>query len=163
MEEIFIHLLNISIVASFLILAIILFRLCFRKAPKWVLVLLWGLVGLRLLMPFSIESAVSLIPSKNTIPTTITNERYPALDTGFESVDEFINPILSGSMQATPENSVNPMQAVISILGWIWLSVMLCMLIYMTVSFIYLRIKTRVKVEREDNVSLYSEIYVFRG
>ena len=154
MEDLFIHVLNISITASFLVLAIILYRLFAKKAPKWVSVLLWGLVGLRLLLPFSIESAMSLIPSKNTIPTTITHDRYPALDTGFGSVDEIVNPVLSGSMEARPEYSANPMHTLITILGWIWLAVMLCMLIYMTVSFIYLRIKTRVKVECEENVYL---------
>lgn len=154
MEYLFIHVLNISITASFLVLAIILYRLFAKKAPKWVSVLLWGLVGLRLLFPFSIESALSLIPSKNTIPTTITHDRYPALDTGFENVDEIVNPILSGSMEARPEYSANPMHVWITALGWIWLAVMLCMLLYMAASFIYLRIKTRVKVEREDNVYL---------
>ena len=154
MEYLFIHALNISITAGFLVLAIILYRLFAKKAPKWVSVLLWGFVGLRLLFPFSIESAMSLIPSKNTIPTTITHDRYPALDTGFGSVDEIVNPILSGRMEARPEYSSNPMHTLITILGWIWLTVMFCMLIYMTVSFIYLRIKTRVKVEREDNVYL---------
>ena len=154
MEYLFIHVLNISITASFLVLAIILYRLFAKKAPKWVSVLLWGLVGLRLLFPFSIESALSLIPSKNTIPTTITHDRYPALDTGFGSVDEIVNPILSGSMEARPEYSSNPMHVWITALGWIWLAVMLCMLLYMAASFIYLRIKTRVKVEREDNVYL---------
>ena len=154
MEHLFIHVLNISITASFLVLAIILYRLFAKKSPKWVFVLLWGFVGLRLLLPFSIESALSLIPSKNTFPTTITHDRYPALDTGFESVDEIVNPILSGSMEAHPEYSANPMQVWITVLGWIWLAVMLCMLLYMAASFIYLRVKTRVKVEREDNIYL---------
>lgn len=154
MEDLFIHALNISITVSFLVLAIIVYRLFAKKAPKWVSVMLWGLVGLRLALPFSIESALSLIPSKNTIPTTITHERFPALDTGFGSIDEIVNPILSGSMEARPENSVNPMQALITILGWIWLGVMICMLLYMTASFIYLRIKTRVAVKKEDNVYL---------
>ena len=154
MEDLFIHVLNISITASFLVLAIILYRLFAKKSPKWVSVLLWGLVGLRLLFPFSIESALSLIPSKNTIPTTITHDRYPALDTGFENVDEIVNPILSGSMKARPEYSANPMHVWITALGWIWLAIMLCMLLYMAASFIYLRIKTRVNVEREDNVYL---------
>ena len=154
MEDLFIHVLNISITASVLVLAIILYRLFAKKAPKWVSVLLWGFVGLRLLLPFSIESALSLIPSKNTIPTTITHDRYPAFDTGFGSIDEIVNPILSGSMEARPEYSSNPMHTLITILGWIWLCVMLCMLLYMAASFIYLRIKTRVRVEREDNIYL---------
>ena len=154
MEELFIHILNISITASFLVLAIILYRLLAKKSPKWVTVLLWGFVGLRLLLPFSIESALSLIPSKNTIPPTIIHDRYPALDTGFGSVDEIVNPILSGSMEARPEYSANPMQIWITALGWIWLAVMLCMLLYMAASFIYLRVKTGVKAERENNIYL---------
>ncbi len=154
MEGLFIHVLNISITASFLVLAIILYRLFAKKAPRWVSVLLWGFVGLRLLIPFNIESAWSLIPSKNTIPTTITHDRYPALDTGFGALDEIVNPVISGSMEARPEYSANPMHVWITALGWIWLAVMLCMLLYMAASFIYLRIKTKVKVEREDNVYL---------
>lgn len=154
MEDLFIHVLNISITASFLILAIILYRLFAKKAPRWVSVLLWGFVGLRLLLPFSIESALSLIPSKNTIPTTITHDRYPALDTGFKGINELVNPILSVSMEAHPEYSANPMHVWITVLGWIWLCGMVCMLLYMTASFIYLRLKTMVKVEREDNVYL---------
>ena len=157
MEYLFIHALNISITASFLVLAIILYRLFAKKAPKWVSVLLWGLVGLRLLLPFSIESALSLIPSQNTIPTTITHDRYPALNTGFDSIDEIVNPVLSGSMEARPEYSANPMQILVTILGWIWLGVMLCMLIYMVASSIYLRIKTRVKIGRETDVYLSDE------
>ena len=154
MEYLFISAVNVSIVASFLVLAIILYRLFAGKAPKWVSVLLWGLVGLRLLFPFNIESALSLIPSKTTIPTTITHDRYPALDTGFTTLDEIVNPVLSDSMEARPEYSANPMHTWITVLGWIWLAVMLCMLLYMAASFIYLRIKTRVKEKLENDVFL---------
>ena len=154
MEYIFIHVLNISIVASFLVLAIIIYRLLARRAPRWVSVLLWGLVGLRLLFPFELESKVSLIPSKSTVPPTITHDRYPALDTGFGSLDEIVNPVLSGSMEARPEYSANPMHTWVTLLGWIWLSVMLCMLLYMVGSFIYLRVRTRVRVERESGIYL---------
>lgn len=154
MEGLFIHVLNISITASFFVLAIIIYRLLAKKAPKWVCVLLWGLVGLRLILPFNIESTFSLIPSKNTIPTTITHDRYPALDTGFGELDEIVNPILSDSMAARPEYSANPIQILITILAWIWLAIMLCMLLYMASSFIYLRIKTRVNIAREDNIYL---------
>ena len=154
MEHLFIHVLNISITASFLVLAIIIYRLFAKKAPRWVSVLLWGLVGVRLLLPFELESEISLVPSKSTVPQTITHDRYPALDTGFGSVDEIVNPILSGSMEARPEYSANPMAVWMTVLGWIWLGVMVCMLLYMAASFIYLRIKTRVGVKREDNVYL---------
>ena len=154
MEELFIHILNISITASFLVLAIIFYRIFAKKAPKWISVLLWGLVGLRLLLPFSIESAMSLIPSKNTIPTTIATDRFPSLDTGFESIDEIVNPFISNSMEARPEYSANPVQIRLTVLGWIWIAVTLCMLLYMLASFIYLRMKTRIKLKIDDNAYL---------
>lgn len=154
MEELFIHILNISITASFLVLAIIFYRIFAKKAPKWISVLLWGLVGLRLLLPFSIESAMSLIPSKNTIPTTIATDRFPSLDTGFESIDEIVNPFISDSMEARPGYSANPVQIRLTVLGWIWIAVTLCMLLYMLASFIYLRIKTRIKLKIDDKAYL---------
>lgn len=152
MEYLFINAFNVSQTASFLVLAIIIYRLLSKNSPKWVSVLLWGMVGLRLLIPFSIESTLSLIPSKTTIPDTITHDRYPAVNTGIGTIDELVNPILSGSMEAHPEYSVNPMSLLITVLGWIWLGVMMCMFLYMTASFIYLRIKTRVKIKGEENV-----------
>ena len=62
MEALFLKLVNMSITASWLVLAIIAVRLIFKKAPKWILCLLWGLVAFRLICPFSIESGLSLIP-----------------------------------------------------------------------------------------------------
>ena len=43
---------NMSVTASWLILAVLLLRFVFKKAPKWLRVALWGVVGLRLLLPF---------------------------------------------------------------------------------------------------------------
>ena len=62
MEALFLKLVNMSITASWLVLAIIAVRLIFKKAPKWIFCLLWGLVAFRLVCPFSIESGLSLIP-----------------------------------------------------------------------------------------------------
>ena len=154
MEDLFIYVLNVSIAASFLVLAVIVYRLLAKKAPKWVSVLLWGLVGARLLFPFEIESALSLIPSKNTVPVTIVQDKYPALDTGIGSIDEIVNPLLSDSLAANPGYSANPMQILIPALGMIWLAVMLGMLTFMAGSFVYLRIKTSVRVKRERGIYL---------
>ncbi len=158
MEELFIRAMNVSITASFLVLAIVCYRSFARSAPKWASVLLWGLVALRLIFPFNIESSLSLIPSKSTIPTTITQDRFPALDTGIPPLDEAINPIISSSAETRPEYSASPMQVAMTVLGWIWLSVMIAMLIYMVSSFIYLRVKTRIALEREDGVYLCDDI-----
>ena len=68
MDAIFLEVFNRSIAAGWLILAVILLRLVLKKAPKAARRWLWGLVGLRLLCPFSIQSAMSLIPSPGTVP-----------------------------------------------------------------------------------------------
>ena len=66
MSDIFLKILNMSIAASWLILAVMLFRFILKKVPKWITVLLWGIVAFRLVVPFSFESALSLIPSAET-------------------------------------------------------------------------------------------------
>ena len=62
MSNLFLKILNMSISASWLILAVLILRLVLKKAPKWVNVLLWGIVAVRLICPFTSESSVSLIP-----------------------------------------------------------------------------------------------------
>ncbi|MBQ7313135.1 MAG: peptidase M56, partial [Clostridia bacterium] len=71
MEKLFLELLNRSITAGWLILAVILIRLLFRRAPKWVTGCLWILVAVRLVIPFSVESVYSLIPRTETVPYEI--------------------------------------------------------------------------------------------
>ena len=87
MSELFIKLLNMSISASWLVLAVLLLRLILKKAPKWVNVLLWGIVAIRLVCPFSLESALSLIPSAETVSPEIMMDRTPEISTGIDSFD----------------------------------------------------------------------------
>ena len=82
MEALFLKLVNMSITASWLVLAIIAVRCIFKKAPKWILCLLWGLVAFRLICPFAIESGLSLIPDAEplaevTIYTSETGKQAP--------------------------------------------------------------------------------------
>ena len=80
MDDVFLKIVNLSISASWLILAVLVLRVVLKKAPKWVMPLLWGVVALRLVCLFSIESALSLIPSAETIPSEIVTEtREPVL------------------------------------------------------------------------------------
>ena len=66
MNELFLKIINMSISASWLVLAVLILRFVLKKAPKWINVLLWGIVAIRLICPFSFESALSLIPSAET-------------------------------------------------------------------------------------------------
>lgn len=87
MTEIFLNLVNLSITASYLILAVFILRFILRKAPKNLLLWLWGLVGLRLAFPFSVESALSLIPKSEPIPVDIAYSPAPAINSGVAVVD----------------------------------------------------------------------------
>lgn len=95
MEAIFIKLLNVSIAASWLILAVILFRMVLRNAPKWIRCVLWGLVAVRLICPFSVESMFSLLPSGETVPQEILYAEKPSIHTGVPLVNNVVNPYIS--------------------------------------------------------------------
>ena len=74
MEGVFIHLLNMSISAGWLILAVLVLRLLLRKAPRWIFVMLWGIVAIRLILPVTIESPLSLQPGNILITKEVPQE-----------------------------------------------------------------------------------------
>ncbi|MBQ3017183.1 MAG: hypothetical protein IJD79_10425 [Clostridia bacterium] len=152
MTDLFIRLFNISVSASFFVLAIILFRLIFKKAPKFISVLLFGLVGIRLILPFSIESSISLVPSKSTLPDGVELEKYPMIESGIPAVDEIVNPYFENSFAPMPEASANPLQIVFAILANIWLLVAALMLLYLVLSFTLLKLKLRESVAYNEGV-----------
>ena len=153
-KDIFLKLFNLSVSASFLVLAVLVLRLLLKKAPKWSICLLWGLVGLRLVFPFSIESVFSLIPSAETVSPDIVYEAEPTIDSGIEMVDHIVNPILIQTFAPSQEmvTSVNPMQVFFAIATVIWLIGMLAMIAYMLVGYIRLRLRLRTAIKWEDNV-----------
>ena len=87
MSEVFLRIVNMSISASYFVAAVLLLRLILKKAPKWVNVLLWGLVAVRLVCPFSIESALSLIPSAETIPEQVITQMRVDIQTNIPQMD----------------------------------------------------------------------------
>ena len=122
MAAVFLKLLNLSISASWLVLAVLVLRLISKRSPKWVNVLLWGIVALRLVLPFSIESALSLIPSAETVsPAVVQFAPAPTITSGVSVIDNAVNPSLSEHFSAVPTASVNPLYAWTEIAGWVWL------------------------------------------
>lgn len=152
MSGLFIRLFNISISAGFFVLAVLLFRLVFKKAPKFISVLLFGLVGLRLIIPISIESSISLVPSKATLPENIELEQYPMIESGIGAVDEIVNPFLESSFAPVPEASANPMQIVIGIFAYVWLIIAVTMILYLLISYLILKSKLRESVLIEERI-----------
>ena len=155
MSGIFLKLLNLSISASWLVLVVLALRLVLKRAPKWVNVLLWGMVALRLMLPFSIESALSLIPSAETLsPEVVRFDPAPTITSGVEFIDNAVNPSLSESFAAAPLASVNPLYVWTYLAGWVWLIGLGAMLLYALVSYLRLRRRVSVSLPIQDNIYL---------
>lgn len=158
MEAVFLKLLNMSISATWLVLAVLILRLFLKKAPKAVHVFLWALVGIRLLLPVSVESMFSLIPSVQTIPPEITYAQTPEIHTGISILNQAVNPIIAQSFTPNPATSANPLQIWVAI-GWnVWLLGAVCMLLYSAISYIRLRWQVRVNLQTEKNVFLCDRV-----
>lgn len=158
MEVIFIKLLNMSISAGWLILAVMLLRLLLKKAPKWISVVLWGLVGLRLVFPFSLQSVLSLIPSAEVISPSIGYAQHPEINSGVSVIDNAVNPTLGTSLAATPMNSVNPMQIVLYLGGLVWVGGIVILLLYGLISYLRLRRKVTEAIPYEKNTWLCDQV-----
>lgn len=157
MGEIFLKLLNLSITASWLILAVLCIRLLFRKIPKWITCLLWGVVAIRLIFPFSIESAFSLQLSAEPIRTSTMVEGelipyVPSVDSNIGVVENTVNPLLAEAFAYQETESVAPLQIATEIAGSVWLSGMVVLLIFALVSMIKLRLRVREAVRYKENI-----------
>ena len=151
MTKIFLNLANLSITAGYLILAVLILRLILRRLPKNLLLWLWGLVGLRLILPFSLESALSLIPRARPIPMDIAYSPSPAIDSGVAVIDRAVNPVMAESLTPAAWASVNPMQIVLTIASIIWLAGVAVMLLYAAFSYCRLSRKCAVSLPLGDN------------
>ena len=159
MSVIFLKLLNLSISASWLVLVVLVLRLVLKRAPKWVDVLLWGMVALRLMLPFSIESALSLIPSAETLsPEVVQFDPAPTITSGVELIDNAVNPSLSESFAAAPLASVNPLYVWTYLAGWVWLIGLAAMLLYALVSYLRLRRRVSASIPLRENIYVCDEV-----
>ena len=121
MTDVFLGFLNRSLSAAILIFAIVLIRLVFKKAPKWLLCALWALAAVRLLCPVSVESVLSLIPSAETVQPEIVYSVEPAITSGIPAVDAIVNPPLQAAFTPDPAQSANPLQILTWLAAWVWL------------------------------------------
>ena len=152
MTELFLHFVNVSISACWIVLAAVLFRLIFKKAPKWISVMMWGVVALRLVMPFSISSALSLVPSVETVSPQIMYTAEPTITSGISFVNAVVNPIIIDKFAPTEASVVNPLQHLIPTLAVVWLAGIVLMLTYMLGSYLRIRIKLKSAVRLYKNV-----------
>ena len=159
MAAVFLKLLNLSISASWLVLAVLVLRLISKRSPKWMNVLLWGIVALRLVLPFSVESALSLIPSAETVsPAVVQFDPAPTITSGVSIIDNAVNPALSEHFAAAPTMSVNPLYVWTYLAGWVWLIGLGAMLLYALVSYLRLRRRVSVSLCVRENIYLCDAI-----
>lgn len=152
MNELFITILNMSISGGWIVLAVLLLRLLLKKAPKWITVLLWGIVAVRLICPFAIESVMSLIPSAETISPNIMMDKTPEIDSGIPFINNAINPIISDSLSPDLGASANPLQIWIPLLSIVWGTGIVVLLAYTAISYWRIKWKIRTAVLFHDNI-----------
>ena len=158
MGELFLKTLNMSIAASWLILAVVLLRFALKKAPKWIAVLLWGVVAVRLVVPFSFESALSLIPSAETFNAHNIQYETPAISSGIPAVNNAVNPVQGETFATNPAASVNPLYVWTFIVSVIWLIGIAAMLLYAVISYVRVRQSVRESVPYEGDIFLCDHV-----
>lgn len=147
-----------SITASWLVLAVVVLRLLLRKAPKAISCALWVLVALRLLLPFSFESVLSLVPSAETIPSDFTTAEKPEIDSGFYGVNNVINPIITETLANQGDTVEPPAKALTEDLAIVWAIGVVIMLAYMLASYLRVKAKVREGVALKDNVMMCDQV-----
>ena len=134
MIEVFQRIMSVSYSASWLIIAILGLRFLVRRMPKWGNVLLWGLVALRLLLPFSIESRYSMIPGKQ-------------VDGDLPAINNINSPVFDGSVTTT-----NGDLSITAIFSFLWLVGVLALLTYSAVRYLRLLRKLHTAILVRDNI-----------
>ena len=152
MNELFLKIINMSISASWLILAVLILRLVLKKAPKWVNVLLWGIVAVRLICPFSFESALSLIPSAETFPEKIISGPSFDIQTGISPVDNRINDYLGDRYFEGVTVPTNNGNSIMTILTIVWTIGILLLVAYTVISYWRLHREIDTAVRYKDNI-----------
>ncbi|MCQ2479878.1 MAG: M56 family metallopeptidase, partial [Clostridia bacterium] len=156
MSDIFLNLLNISLTAGWLILAVILLRFLLKKAPKTVNFILWALVAIRLICPFSLQSALSLIPSAEPVHETMISQAAVTVDSGISAVDENVNEFIDSHI-----NEMTPVESrfdVMTICGIIWAAGFVLMLMFFAFSFIRIKRQTAASINVKERIWMCDDI-----
>ena len=151
MTDLFLRILNMSISASYIVIALLLLRFPLKKAPKWICVLLWGIVAVRLICPISAESILSLIPSAETVNPNIMTDSFQGVNTGIPELNSAIEPIIK-ELAMPQQNGKSALQLLIPILSAVWISGCFALLLYTFVSYMKVRRKIGTAVLLRDNI-----------
>lgn len=161
MGEVFLKAVNLSIAASWIIVAVIVLRFLLKKAPKWIQCVLWSLVAIRLICPVLPQSKLSIVPSEAVFPVekiystdeqTADNPHNWEINTGVARVDNGQGAILQ-------DVSTGPvLRSNLEILGWVWCAGMGVMLLYAFITYAGLRKNVSASVSAGGNVMVCDDI-----
>ena len=157
-DIIFIQLINMSISAGWLILAVIVLRLLMRKAPRWICCVLWAMVAVRLVCPVSLESIFSLVPSAETI--SFEDEIMPEISSGVPFVDNMLNPMIESTINGPVDHRIqdvitspaSPLINWIHLAGIVWAAGFAAMLAIAILGYLRVRRTLREAVLWQDNI-----------
>ncbi len=158
MSALFLELMNRSISVTWLLLAVFLLRFVLKKMPKRLNGILWALVAVRLLCPFSVESMFSLIPSGETVPADIMTTAAPEIHSGVSVLNAYVNPVIEEKFSPVAGASVNPLQIWIPVLATVWCVGVCAMLLYAVLGGV--RLKQRVKTAVFLSGNLYQSEFI---
>ncbi len=160
MGAILLKLLNMSITAGWLVLAVIIVRFLFRNMPKTIRCVLWALVAIRLICPISIESALSLVPSSETIPQqNLFHSRTPAINSGIHILNSTVNPMLIGEYGSNGEwITGNIVAQTVDVVSYIWVVGVVIISVYAVLSYVHIRRKVQASIKVKDNIYICDNI-----
>lgn len=152
MGALFVDFLNISITASYIILAVILIRLIFPKIPKKFICILWAIAGIRLVLPFSIESIFSLIPSAETFDPVLSNTKGLQINSGISAIDTPVNDYLGDRYYEGVTVAANLKDIAASVAAIVWIIGIAAILLYGIISYIRVKKTVTGAVLLKDNI-----------
>ncbi|GBG07759.1 hypothetical protein PAT3040_02320 [Paenibacillus agaridevorans] len=155
MKDLFISILNMSLTASYVAGLVFIARWGLKrlKLPTIFAYMLWAVVFIRLVLPISFESPLSLVPVKvNMIPGQITSELTPKIDSGINAADDSVNNAIAALPAPNPANSVNPMGIIMEALAAVWIVGMLAIVSYAIISYVRLQRKLSIATRVRDYI-----------
>lgn len=159
LETQLILLIDLSYAASWIVLAVVILRWLMQKAPKAQRLFMWLFVALRLVSYYYLPSSkLSIVPNLGVIPANITETKVPGIDTGFQTVNSVINPIIEKNFTPEPDAFVTPMQTIMDVAVIIWVIGVIAMLLYAVVSFKKLRRSMKEATPLKNNVMICDRI-----
>lgn len=152
MSGIFLKAVNMSISAGWIVLAVTVLRLILKKAPAWIHVALWAIVAVRLMVPFTVQSTWSLLPSSETFPERVISGPEFDVQTGITPVDEQINRYLDARYFEGVTVQADNGSRIMSVLSVIWIIGILILTVYAAVSCRSLKRKVETAARYRDNI-----------